>query len=69
MIMISSLTANIFSSFCDVKKQEEITVDEFQLEKVTEEWNNLDKQGTGFLAYHNFWRFFSKIHLIYGLSG
>ena len=43
MIMISSLTANIFSSFCDVKKQEAITVDEFQLEKVTEEWNNFDK--------------------------
>ena len=68
MIMLTTLTASIFNSFCEAKKQEEITINEFQLEKVVEEWINYDKQAIGFLPYHNFWRFVSKVHLIYGLS-
>lgn len=69
MIMLSSLLANIFNSYCEVKKQEEITVNEFQLERVLEEWTNFDPEASGFLPYHHFWRFMSKIHFIYGLSG
>ena len=35
---------------------------------MTDEWLNYDPEATGFLAYHNFWRFVSKLHKIYQLS-
>lgn len=35
---------------------------------MTDEWLNYDPEGKGFLAYHNFWRFVSKLHQIYQLS-
>jgi hypothetical protein len=68
IILMSSLIATIFDAYCEVKEQEEMLISEFQLEEVTEGWLHFDPEANGFLPYHNFWRFVSKLHQIYQLS-
>jgi hypothetical protein len=66
--MSSALMANIYDSYIEVKKQEYILVNEFELEKVTGEWLKYDEKGSGFLPCYSFWLFTMRLYEIYGIK-
>ena len=67
LLILNLFVATILTTTEEITKIEELSINRYQLYKIKNLWKEFDPQGTGYLDYKQFWRFSSRISLIFGV--
>ena len=68
LIILNLFVAMILTATEEITKIEELSINRYQLYNIKNVWRELDPEGCGFLDYKLFWRFTSKIAIIFGVK-
>ena len=67
LIILNLFVATILTTTEELTKIEELSVNRYQLFKIKKLWKEFDLEGRGFLNFKKFWKFSSKIALIFNV--
>lgn len=68
LLILNLFVATILTATEEITKIEELSINRYQLNGIKHLWKEFDPKGSGYLDYKNFWRFSSKIAIIFGVK-
>lgn len=65
LLILNLFVATVLTTTEELTKIEELSVNRYQLYRIRNLWKEFDHEGVGYLNYKKFWRFASKIAIIF----
>lgn len=68
LVVVNLFVAMIMHTYDEIMKAENSAIDVYQLKEILDLWKEFDPDGTGFLSFKEFNRFFKKIAIQLGVN-
>ena len=68
LLILNLLVGIMINVSGSIKKYQERAITLYQLDDITKLWAEFDSEGSGYMNYKDFWKFSSKIAIIFGVK-
>lgn len=68
LLVVNLFVAMVMHTYDEIMKAENSAINMYQLQEILDLWKEFDPEGSGFLSYRDFNRFFKKIAIQLGVN-